>query len=195
MRIVLATGNPHKRQEIARILVELGLPLILVDPPRPLPEVVEDGTSLAENATRKAVAVARALGMATLADDTGLAIDALNGEPGIHAARWAGPECIAANNVAKALRLLAGVPVERRSARFLCVVALCVDPDAPPLLAEGRLEGHIAEAAAGAGGFGYDPIFYLPDRGCTLAELAEGEKNRLSHRYRALAALGKILPR
>jgi len=134
--------------------------------------------------------------MPALADDTGLEIDALGGAPGHHAARWAGPECVAADNVAKALRELGGVPEAERTARFRCVMAL-VDPSgaAEPLVAEGRVEGRIAEALSGEGGFGYDPIFYLPEQGCTLAELGEAEKNRLSHRFRALAALGELLTR
>ena len=193
MRVVLATGNPHKVEEIRAIARELALPLEIVDPPADMPPVVEDGDTLAANAIKKAVAVCRALGLPALADDTGLEIDALGGAPGLHAARWAGPEQDFAANVAKALRELAGVPAEKRTARFRCVVALCERPDAPPLLAEGRVEGAIAEAPSGEGGFGYDPVFYLPERGLTLAEIPAGEKNRLSHRYRALAALGEKL--
>ncbi|MBN2172404.1 MAG: RdgB/HAM1 family non-canonical purine NTP pyrophosphatase [Candidatus Krumholzibacteriota bacterium] len=193
VRVVLATGNPHKVAEIRAIVRELDLPLEIVDPPAALPPVVEDGATLEANAVKKAAAVCRALGMPALADDTGLEIDALGGAPGLRAARWAGPEQDFAANVAKALGELAGVPAERRTARFRCVVALCMNPDAAPLLAEGRVEGRIAEAPAGAGGFGYDPIFYLPERELTLAEIPAGEKNRLSHRYRALAALGEKL--
>jgi len=193
VNIVLATGNPHKREEMAWIIADLGLPLAIVDSPVPLPEVEEDGTTLAENAAKKAAAVCRATGLPALADDTGLEIDALGGEPGVYAARWAGPGCVYADNVAKALRELKGVPAALRTARFRCVVALCRHPGGEPLLAEGRVEGRIAESPSGEGGFGYDPIFWLPERGCSLAALAEEEKNRISHRYRALAALGELL--
>jgi XTP/dITP diphosphohydrolase len=193
VRIILATGNAHKKEEIGRILTELGLPLTIVEPGVALPEVIEDGDTLEANAIKKAREVASALGMIALADDTGLEIDALGGAPGHHAARWAGPECIATDNVAKALRELEGVSTAERTARFRCVMAL-VSPAGDTLkVSEGVVEGRIAETASGGGGFGYDPIFELPERGCTMAELDEGEKNRLSHRYRALAALGELL--
>ena len=193
IKVVLATGNMHKVEEIARIVADLGLPLMIQAPFAPLPEVIEDGDTLAANASKKAAQVAEALGCATLADDTGLEIDALGGAPGIHAARWAGPECDAGRNVAKALRELAGVPEGKRTARFRCVIALCPGPGQEPLLAEGTVEGRIAETPCGAGGFGYDPIFHLPELGCTMAELSEARKNRLSHRFRALEALGRLL--
>lgn len=195
MRVVLATGNAHKRQEMAAIIAALGLPLVLVEPAGPLPEVVEDGDTLEANALKKARSVALALGLPALADDTGLEVDALGGAPGHHAARYAGPEQDAGKNVAKLLRALEGVPAERRSARFRCVMALVLDPRGEPIVAEGTVEGEIADAPAGGGGFGYDPVFFVPERGCTLAELGEDEKNRLSHRYRALEALGRRLPR
>lgn len=195
MRIILATGNAHKKEEIGRIVAELGLPLTIVEPGVALPEVIEDGETLEANALKKAREIASALGMIALADDTGLEIDALNGAPGHHAARWAGPDCVAEHNVAKALGELSGVAAAERSARFRCVMAL-VSPAGDTLqIAEGAVEGRIAEQASGGGGFGYDPIFELPERGCTMAELDEGEKNRLSHRYRALAALGELLAR
>lgn len=194
MRVVLATGNAHKRREIAAIVAALGLPLELVDPGVPLPEVVEDGDTLEANAIKKARTVALALGLPALADDTGLEVDALGGAPGHHAARYAGPEGDAARNVAKLLAALVGVPPARRQARFRCVVALVTDPRGEPLLGVGRVEGLIAEVSSGGGGFGYDPVFWLPDRSCTLAALPESEKNALSHRYRALADLGRRLP-
>ncbi|MCP4546422.1 MAG: RdgB/HAM1 family non-canonical purine NTP pyrophosphatase [bacterium] len=195
LKVVLATGNAHKRDEIARIVAELKLPLEIVDPPQPLPEVVEDGATLEINATKKAVEVCHAMGMPALADDTGLEIDALNGEPGIYAARWAGEDCDFRKNIAKALRLLSGMPPERRTARFRTVVALCHDPDEPVDLAEGKVEGRISDWPTGGGGFGYDPIFYLPEMGRSMAELDESEKNRISHRFRALLALKGVLTR
>ncbi len=195
MKVLLATGNAHKRREIAAIIAALGLPLELVDPGVPLPEVIEDGDTLEANAVKKARSVALALGLPALADDTGLEVDALGGAPGHHAARYAGPEGDAAKNVAKLLGALAGLPAAQRRARFRCVMALVVDPRGEPLLGEGRVEGVIAEAPSGGGGFGYDPVFWLPERSCTLAALPEAEKNALSHRYRALADLGRRLPR
>ncbi len=195
MRIILATGNAHKKQEIGRIVAELGLPLTIVEPGVALPEVIEDGDTLEANALKKAREVASALGMIALADDTGLEIDALGGAPGHHAARWAGPDCDASKNLAKALAELEGVPAAERTARFRCVMAL-VSPAGDTLqIAEGVVEGRIAETAAGGGGFGYDPVFHLPELGCSMAELPESEKNRLSHRYRALAALGELMVR
>lgn len=194
MKVVLATGNAHKRREIAAIIAALGLPLELVVPEVPLPEVIEDGATLAANAVKKARTVALALGLPALADDTGLEVDALGGAPGHHAARYAGPEGDAAKNVAKLLAALAGVPAAQRMARFRCVVALVLDPRGEALLGEGRVEGAIAEAPSGGGGFGYDSVFWLPGRSCTLAELPESEKNALSHRRRALADLGLRLP-
>lgn len=195
MKIVLATGNAHKQEEIARIVADLGLPFEIVEPAAPLPEVIEDGETLEDNALKKAREAAAACGLPALADDTGLFIDALGGAPGHHAARWAGPACRAADNVAKALKELAGVPAAERTARFRCVMALVDPAGGEPRVSEGIVEGVIAEAVAGAGGFGYDPIFFLPEQGCTLAELPDGLKNRLSHRFRALSAMGVLLSR
>jgi XTP/dITP diphosphohydrolase len=193
VKIVLATGNAHKRQEIAEIVDRLQLPLTIVEPPIPLPEVIEDGDTLEANAIKKALEVCRAVGLPALADDTGLEIDFLGGEPGIYAARWAGPDCDFKQNIAKALKGLAGVPADKRTARFRTVVALVTDPGSEPILAQGRVEGVIAEQELGGGGFGYDPIFFLPEIGKSMAELTEMEKNRLSHRFRALEQLGQVL--
>ncbi len=195
IKVVLETGNMHKVEEIARIVADLRLPIMIQAPFAPIPEVIEDGETLEANAAKKACEVAEALGCATLADDTGLEIDALGGEPGIRAARYAGPDCDAEQNVAKALRELDGVSEAERGARFRCVIALCPGPGQEPILAEGSVEGRITEAPAGGEGFGYDPIFFLPEKGCTMAELPEMEKNRLSHRFRAIKALGELLPR
>ncbi len=193
MKVVLATGNPHKREEMERIVAELGLPLAIVDPPAPLPEVIEDGGTLEANAVKKAVEVAAATGMPALADDTGLEIDALGGRPGLYSARYAGSDCDPAANIAKVLAELAGVPEQERGARFRCVMALCPGPGEAPMITEGIVEGRICDAPVGGGGFGYDPVFFLPEQGCTMAELPADVKNRLSHRYRALAALGELL--
>ena len=196
MEIVVATKNPHKLEEILDILV--GLPFELRGAAAAgLPDVVEDLPTLEGNARKKASEAARRTGSFALADDTGLEVDALSGAPGVHSARYAGPGATYALNCEKLLGALAGVPAGRRTARFRCVIALC----APPAerfeltLCEGVLEGSIAEAPRGEHGFGYDPLFLVKDdpRGRTLAELTAREKNRISHRGRALAKLRETL--
>ncbi len=194
MKVVIATKNPHKVEEISAICAQLGMPLSIEAPPADLPETVEDGDTLEYNAAKKAREAAEFCGCAALADDTGLEIDALGGAPGHHAARYAGPEQDARANVAKALRELAGVPEAERGARFRTVMALCQGPGEDCVFAEGRVEGRITEVRRGEGGFGYDPIFLIPELGKTLAELGEAEKNQLSHRFRALQALADLLP-
>ena len=149
------------------------------------PAVIEDGWTYRENALKKAWAAAKFTGKPALADDTGLEVDALGGQPGLYAARFAGEGCTFQDNVRKLLRLLEGVPPQRRGARFVCVMAL-VDPGGREQVVEGELHGQIAEAPAGDSGFGYDPVFYVPEVGKTLAELTPAEKNRMSHRGRAL---------
>lgn len=190
VRLVLATRNAHKVAEIARLLDGSGVECATLDAYPGVPEVVEDRPTLEGNAAKKAAETAAACGAWALADDTGLEVDALGGAPGVYSARWAGPGCTYADNCAKLLRELAGVPAERRGARFRAVIALAA-PDGRLESVEGRLEGRIGLAARGSGGFGYDPLFVLPD-GRTLAELAMDEKNAVSHRGLALRA---ILPK
>lgn len=149
------------------------------------PEVVEDGATYRENALKKAQSAAGFTGKPALADDTGLEVNALGGQPGLYAARFAGEGCAFQDNVRKLLRLMEGVPSNRRTARFVCVIAL-VFPDGREQVVEGELRGRITESQAGSGGFGYDPVFYVPEAGKTLAELTADEKNRISHRRRAL---------
>ena len=182
----MATGNRHKVEEIRSMLADL--PVVvrsLADFPG-APEVVEDGRTYQENALKKAWSAAKFTGKPALADDTGLEVDALGGRPGLYAARFAGEGCTFQDNVRKLLRFLEGVPPQRRGARFVCVMAL-VDPGGCEQVVEGELHGQIAEAPAGDSGFGYDPVFYVPEVGKTLAELTPVEKNRMSHRGRALA--------
>jgi XTP/dITP diphosphohydrolase len=190
VRLVLATRNAHKADEISRLLAGSGLSPETLDAFPGLAEVVEDRDTLEGNAAKKAVETARFCGAWALADDTGLEVDALGGAPGVYSARWAGPGCTYADNCDKLRRELAAVPKARRAARLRTVMALS-SPDGRVESAEGRLEGAIAEAPRGTAGFGYDPLFELPD-GRTLAELSADEKNGLSHRGRALRA---ILPR
>jgi len=193
MQALLATGNRGKLAELRVLFAGGGLDLVLPeDAGVPLPVVDETGTSFLENALLKARALAAAAGKWALADDSGLEVDALGGAPGVRSARYAGPAAADAANVARLLEALRGV-TDRR-ARFRCVLALA-NPDGSTLTASGVLEGEIAQAPSGTGGFGYDSVFRLPDRGCTVAELTFEEKQRISHRARAAAALLELLPR
>jgi len=198
-RLVVASRNPHKLDEIRAVLADLALEIVGAADCDGAPEVEEDAPDLEGNAAKKARWVAAATGGVTLADDTGLEVDALGGAPGVLSARWAGPQCNFADNIAKLLRELAGVPAPRRTARFRCIIAVA-EPGAAGgdfaarvaacrvSLHEGRVDGGILDAPRGHGGFGYDPVFWLPELGKTLAELSQSEKNRVSHRARALAA-------
>lgn len=190
VRLVLATRNAHKAAEITRLLAGTGVECVTVDACPGVPEVVEDRPTIQGNAEKKAVETARACGAWALADDTGLEVDALDGAPGVYSARYAGPGCSYDDNCRKLLKALDGVPAAKRSARFRTVMALS-SADGRVETAAGALEGAIGTAPRGTGGFGYDPIFVLPD-GRTLAELGPDEKNAVSHRGRALRA---ILPR
>ncbi len=157
-----------------------------------LPEIVEDGRSFLENALKKARTIAQLTGETVLADDSGLEVATLNGAPGIYSARYAGEHADDAENIRKLLDSLKGIPCADRGAHFHCVLVLC-DPDGSYQSFTGRWEGRIAEQSAGQGGFGYDPVFFLPERGVTVAELPAEEKNRLSHRSQAFAKLKAYL--
>jgi XTP/dITP diphosphohydrolase len=158
-----------------------------------VPDAVEDGLSFVENALIKARHAARLTGLPALADDSGLAVDALDGAPGIYSARYAGGAGDDANTQ-KLLRALAGVPEGERSAHFYCAMALMHHAEDPaPLIAVGRWDGTITQAPSGDGGFGYDPVFFVPETGCTSAELPVETKNRMSHRGRALSALVALI--
>ena len=188
MRLVLASANPDKAAEIAAILRAAVPGLDLVPRPAGLGEVKETGTTLLENARLKAAAIAAATGEAAVADDTGLAVDALDGAPGVYSARFAGDEATYADNVAKLLRELAGVPPEQRTARFR-TVCLAAWPDGTEMSADGILEGTITDAPRGTNGFGYDPVFLPKGETRTYAELSDEEKNAISHRARAVRVL------
>lgn len=188
--LVLASANPDKVTEIAAILGD-GVDLR----PRPagLPDVVEDADTLEGNARLKAVAVCEAAGEGAVADDTGLEVDALGGAPGVHTARFAGEDATYADNVAKMLTDLAGVPEGERGARFR-TVALVRFPDGSEVVAEGVVEGTISPEARGERGFGYDPVFIPADGdGRTFAQMTADDKHAVSHRGRAFRALADLL--
>lgn len=184
-KVVLATKNPGKAKEIRSLMGDLPIEIVDLEafPGLNLPS--EDGETFADNALRKAEAVAEATGLWALADDSGLEVDCLNGRPGVFSARYAGEGCSDQENNRKLLEELRGVPIEKRRARYRCVVAL-VGPHGERRLFQGECEGLIADLPRGEGGFGYDPLFLLPEKGKTMAELDPEEKNRISHRGKAL---------
>ena len=194
LRLVVASANPDKAKEIVAVLSE-ALDVELVPRPADVPEVIEDGDTLLDNARLKAQALMKATGAAAVADDTGLEVDALGGAPGIYAARYAGEDATYADNVAKVLRELGALDDgggERR-ARFK-TVALVAFPDGSELWAEGVINGTIARAPHGDQGFGYDPIFEPEGAdGRTFAQMSPAEKGAMSHRGRAFRALARML--
>ena len=193
MRLVLASANRDKAAEISAILTAAVPGLDLVPRPADLPDVDETGATLLENARLKAAAIAAATGEAAVADDTGLAVDALDGAPGVYSARFAGEDATYADNVAKLLKELDGVTPERRTARFETVAMICW-PDGREVAVTGAVDGVIARDTRGDGGFGYDPIFVPTEGdGRTFAELTPEEKHALSHRGRAFRALAAEL--
>jgi XTP/dITP diphosphohydrolase len=194
IRLVLASANPDKVAEIAAILAD-SLNVDLVPRPPEVPDVVEDGATLLDNARLKAVALVAATGLAAVADDTGLEVDALGGAPGVYSARYAGDDVTYADNVAKLLAELSALEDAggSRRARFR-TVALVAFPDGSEVWAEGSVEGSIGDGVRGDGGFGYDPVFVPRDGdGRTFAEMTPAEKHDISHRGRAFRALAVAL--
>ena len=195
--LVMATRNPGKIRELRQILKDLDVHLLSLDDFPELPEIPERGPTFAENAAAKAREVARLTGLPALADDSGLEVAALRGRPGVWSARYAQDRTAPApptdqDNWRKLLEEMAGVPLEARGARFVCEIALAL-PDGRLFKAHGECAGRIALTPQGEQGFGYDPVFALPEYGRTMAELGPRVKNRLSHRARALAALKELL--
>jgi XTP/dITP diphosphohydrolase len=187
--LVLATGNRGKLAELRSLLAQTSIE-VRSQADFAVPEVAETGLSFVENAILKARHAATHTGLPALADDSGLEVDALAGQPGVHSARYAGEPADDAANNRKLLEALSGVPDARRTARFHCVLALLRHPADPvPLICLGTWEGRILHAPAGDGGFGYDPLFLVATEGCSAAELSRERKNRLSHRGQALARL------
>lgn len=190
MKFVLASHNLGKIQEVKEIWGPLGFE---IEPmPEDFPEIEENGESFEENAMIKARAVCRALGVPAVADDSGLVVDALDGFPGIHSARWAGSDTTAHERNQLLLEKMLTVPADQRGAQFVCVAA-CVLPDGKELAVRGQCRGTILSEEHGTGGFGYDPIFCVPEYGCTFGELEQEVKNSISHRARAFTALGSAL--
>jgi len=199
--LVFATRNPGKLVELRQLIPGLGVDVLDITEAtarlgRAIPEVDEDADTFSGNAIKKAREVSRATGWPALADDSGLEVDALGGAPGVWSARYAGPGAGDAANNAKLLAALAGMPPERRTARFRSVLALA-DVAGPlgdqTLTADGVCDGLVLDAPRGSGGFGYDPLFLFPALGQTFAELGVGPKNDLSHRARAMRALAPRL--
>jgi XTP/dITP diphosphohydrolase len=194
--LVLATQNRDKVKELSKLFADLPLEVVCAADLPDMPDVVEDGETLEANALKKAHEVAEATGEMCVADDTGLNVDALNGAPGVYAARYAGPEATYSDNCRRLVLEMQGVPEEERGASFATVMAF-VDPKASggPVerTVEGRLEGRILTASRGEGGFGYDPVFLVPDREQTLAEMSLEEKNKISHRARAARRMHDVL--
>ncbi len=190
--LVLATRNRHKGEELAALLGDLGITIRTLDEFPDAPDVVEDGDTCEANAVKKARAIAEFTGLPAVADDTGLEVDALDGRPGIYAARYAGQDATYEDNCRKLLRELAGVPLEQRTARFLTVAAIALPSDGTRVV-QGILDGVIAEKASGTLGFGYDPVFLIPELGKTLAQLSADQKNRISHRAKAFTQAKDLL--
>ena len=192
-QLVVATENQGKLREIEESLQEIGVQIISLRDLPALSSVEEDGSTYLENALKKARAVFKHSGQLTIADDSGLEVDYLQGSPGVRSARFAGDQASDAENNGKLLQLLAGIPAAERGALFRCVIAI-VTPRGQEAWVEGQCRGIILEQSRGNEGFGYDPLFAIPELGKTLAELPLAVKNGISHRGRALAALKAVLP-
>lgn len=193
MKLVLATNNQDKIREMKNLLDDLDIEILTSKDFDDFPEIEETGETLEDNAILKAEGIFKVTGLPSLADDTGLAVDFLDGAPGVYSSRFAGPDCTYDDNNAKLLQEMQGVPKERRTARFACVIAICFG-EGDNELVEGKVEGFITEEKAkSSGGFGYDPVFFYPPHGKTFAELTLDEKNAISHRGLALKAAKTIL--
>ena len=191
-RIIFATGNEGKMREIRMILEDLGVPVLSMKEAGISADIEENGKSFAENAAIKAKAIMEMTGEIVMADDSGLEIDYLDGAPGIYSARFMGEDTSYDIKNKALIDKLAGVPDEKRTARFVCAIA-CALPDGQILESRGTMEGIIGYEIKGENGFGYDPIFYLPECGCTSAEISPEKKNELSHRGKALRAMKEKL--
>ena len=191
-RLIFATGNQNKMREIREILADLPVEILSMKEAGIEADIVEDGKTFEENAIIKAKTIMELTGELVLADDSGLEIDYLNKEPGIYSARYMGEDTSYRIKNANLIERLKGVPDEKRTARFVCAIAAAF-PDGIIKTTEGVIEGRIGYEERGENGFGYDPIFYVPEFGCTTAELSEEQKNAVSHRGKALEKMREIL--
>ena len=186
MKIILASKNQDKIIEIKKILVNSDIEL-LTSNDIDIPEVEETGSTFVENAILKARSASKVTGLASIADDSGIEVDYLNGEPGVKSARYSSPRATSDSNNQKLLKKLNGVPIEKRTARYRCIIVFMRFPDDPfPYISFGSWEGYIAQKLEGNNGFGYDPIFYLSEYKKTSAQISSEEKNMISHRAKAL---------
>ena len=192
MELVLATGNSSKQKEIMAVLSDLPITIRNQSEFGSIPEIIEDGETCKDNAVKKATIIAKHTGRLTLADDTGLEVEALEGAPGVYAARYAGENATYSDNCQKLLKELRGVPLDNRNARFVTVLAIA-EPSGLVQVVEGGLEGKISETLFGTDGFGYDPVFIVPELGRTLAQITLEEKNQISHRGQALLKVKDLL--
>ncbi len=193
-KVVLATRNRGKVAELRELLEGLGIELPSLEHFPNVPEVEEDGETFETNARKKAGVVARCTGLPALADDSGLEVDTLNGAPGVRSARFSGDHATYTENNEKLLRMMKEVPWEKRTARFRCALALAFpDGDGTVQTLEGTCEGRITEQSKGENGFGYDPLFFVPELGKTFAQISRSEKGKISHRGRALKQLKQLL--
>lgn len=191
-KTVFATGNAGKMKEIRMILADADVEILSMKEAGIVADIVENGTTFAENALIKARACARLTGLLALADDSGLVVDYLNGEPGIYSARYMGENTSYHMKNHNLIERLAGVPDEKRTARFVCAIA-AVFPDGRELVTEGTMEGRIGYEEKGENGFGFDPVFYVPEYGLTSAEMNAEQKNAASHRGKALQKMKETL--
>jgi XTP/dITP diphosphohydrolase len=191
--VVIATHNEGKLREIKDILAPWGFKILSLKDFPGIPEIIEDGSTFAENAAKKAREVARQTGRLAIADDSGLVVDALQGKPGVFSSRYGGEKATDEQKFQKLLAEMSEIPEGKRQAAFVCTLAVAA-PQGEVELLEGRCRGQIAFAPRGKHGFGYDPIFFLPELGKTMAELDPEVKNRISHRARALEKLKELLP-
>lgn len=190
-KLIIATQNQDKIVEIQKILSELNVSILTLNEYPNVTDVIEDGKTLEENARKKAELIGKYTGLPAVADDTGLEVEYLNGDPGVLSSRYSGENATYSENVQKLLRVLEGVPWEKRDATFRCVVAFYNKGETR--IVEGICKGVICEAPRGKSGFGYDPVFYVPEYGCTFAEMELELKNKISHRGRAFLALKKLI--
>lgn len=195
MKVVVATRNRHKVREIDVLLGEAGLDLqaVTIDDIAPDAELVEDQDTFEGNALAKARQASQACGLPAIADDSGIEADALGGAPGVRSARWSGEPCDDQRNNQKMLREMTGVPSEKRTARYRCAAAFVDAATGQSVVRSGACEGVLLESSRGQGGFGYDPLFFLPQLGLTMAEIDLAQKNRLSHRAAAFRSLAAAL--